>query len=193
MLDLVEGETERIDARFLEPACGSGNFLVQVLRRKLAAVELKHGKSDFERRHFALLAVMCIFGIELLPDNTAECRANLLEVLAEYLLLDPSDDLYLAASYMLSQNLMHGDALKMRTAAGEPIVLAEWGLLGRGKFRRRDFRYDVLSCASSFDDETSLSGRGAQHEIFIPIRNHPPMRMRDLAGAGRAQMPLETV
>jgi hypothetical protein len=68
--------------------CGSGNFLVQVLRRKLAAVELKYGKSDFERRHYALLALMCIYGIELLADNIAECRANLLEILAEYLELD---------------------------------------------------------------------------------------------------------
>src|SRR5262249_50204256 len=69
MLDLVKGETARIDSRFLEPACGSGNFLVQILRRKLAAVELKYGKSDFERRHYALLALMCIYGIELLTDN----------------------------------------------------------------------------------------------------------------------------
>jgi hypothetical protein len=64
---------------------GDGNFLVQILRRKLAAVELKYGKSDFERRHYALLALMCIYGIELLPDNIAECRANLLEIFAEYL------------------------------------------------------------------------------------------------------------
>jgi len=72
MLDLVKNETERIDSRFLEPACGSGNFLVQVLRRKLAAVEIRYGKSDFERRHYALLAVMSIYGIELLPDNIVE-------------------------------------------------------------------------------------------------------------------------
>jgi type I restriction-modification system DNA methylase subunit len=79
MLDLLKAETERVDSRFLEPACGSGNFLVQVLRRKLAAVELKFGNSDFEKRHYALLALMCIYGIELLDDNIAECRANLLE------------------------------------------------------------------------------------------------------------------
>src|ERR671936_2908489 len=85
MLDLVKGETERIDSRFLEPACGSGNFLVRILQRKLAAVELKFGKSDFEKRQYALLALMCIYGIELLADNIAECRANILEVLAEYL------------------------------------------------------------------------------------------------------------
>src|SRR5664280_2972622 len=71
MLDLVKGETERIDSRFLESACGSGNFLLRILQRKLAAVELKFGKSDFERRHFALLALMCCYGIELLADNIA--------------------------------------------------------------------------------------------------------------------------
>ena len=65
MLDLVKAETERIDSRVLEPACGSGNFLVQVLRRKLAVVELKYGKSAFEKQHFSLLALMCIYGIEL--------------------------------------------------------------------------------------------------------------------------------
>src|SRR5246500_3807990 len=96
MLDLVKGETERIDSRFLEPACGSGNFLVRVLQRKLGAVELKFGKSEFENRHYALLALMCIYGIELLADNIAECRANLLEIFADYLNLDASDNLYRA-------------------------------------------------------------------------------------------------
>src|SRR5665647_744557 len=112
MLDLVKGETERIDSRFLEPACGSGNFLVRILQRKLAAVELKFGKSDFEKRHYALLALMCAYGIELLADNIAECRANMLDIFADYLDLDKSDDLYQAAFYVLSQNLIHGDALK---------------------------------------------------------------------------------
>ena len=137
MLDLVKEETERIDSRFLEPACGSGNFLVQVLRRKLAAVELKYGRSEFERRHYALLALMSIYGIELLTDNIAECRANVLEVLAEYLNLTEADELYRAASYVLSQNLVHGDALTMRTHDGEAICFAEWGYLGKGKFKRR--------------------------------------------------------
>src|SRR6267154_5181368 len=90
MLDLVKGETERIDSRFLEPACGSGNFLIPVLQRKLAAVEVKYGKSDFERRHYALLALMCVYGIELLTDNIAECRANLLVIFAEHLHLEES-------------------------------------------------------------------------------------------------------
>src|SRR6266481_8764012 len=108
MLNLVKSETERIDSRFLEPACGSGNFLVPVLRRKIEAVERKFGKSDFERRHYALLALMCIYGIELLADNIAECRANMLEVFADYLNLEESEDLCRAAFCVLSQNLVHG-------------------------------------------------------------------------------------
>jgi len=182
MLDLVKGETERIDSRFLEPACGSGNFLVRVLRRKLATVELKYGQSDFERRHYSLLALMCIYGVELLPDNIAECRANLLEVLAEYLTVDRSDDLYRAAFYVLSQNLVHGDALTMRTHDGQPITFAEWGYLGRAKFQRRDFRLDTLTQSSAFSAEGSLFAHVGKHELFTPTRSYPPMTVSELAG-----------
>src|SRR5690349_10633497 len=132
MLDLVKDETERIDSRFLEPACGSGNFLVRILRRKLAAVEVKYGQSEFERRRYSMLALMCIYGVELLPDNIAECRANLLEIFAEYVHMNESDELYGAASFVLSQNLVHGDALTMRTQDGQAITFAEWGYLGKG-------------------------------------------------------------
>lgn len=181
MLNLVKDETERIDARFLEPACGSGNFLVRVLQRKLAAVELRYGRSEFEKRHFAVLAVMCIYGIELLPDNIAECRANLLEILAEYLGLEGSDDLYRAAAHVLSQNLIHGDALTMLAHGGEPIVFAEWGYLGKGKFQRRDFRLDSLTQMSSFGSEQTLFAHLGKHEVFTPTRTYPPMTVRELA------------
>src|SRR5260370_38342380 len=76
MLDLVKGETERVDSRFLESACGSGNFLVRVLQRKLTTVELKFGKSDFEKKHYSLLSLMCIYGIELFADNIAQGQAK---------------------------------------------------------------------------------------------------------------------
>ena len=181
MLDLVKGETERIDSRFLEPACGDGNFLVQILRRKLAAVELKYGKSDFERRHYALLALMCLYGIELLTDNIAECRANLLAIFAEYLNLDPSDDLYRAAFYVLSQNLVHGDARTMRTHDALPITFAEWGYLSKGRFQRRDFRLDVLTGASAYSQEGDLFANLGKHEIFMPTKTYPPMTGGELA------------
>jgi hypothetical protein len=183
MLDLVKDETERIDSRVLEPACGSGNFLVQVLRRKLAGVELKFGRADFEKRHYALLALMCTYGIELLADNVAECRANLLEVVAAYLDLDASDDLYRAASYVLAQNLVHGDALKMRTSDDQPITFAEWGYLGKGRFQRRDFRLDILTQSAAFSAEDSLFAHLGKHEIFTPTKTYPSMTVRDLAAA----------
>ena len=183
MLDLVKGETERIDSRFLEPACGSGNFLVQILRRKLTAVELKFGKSDFEKQHFALLALMCIYGIELLPDNITECRANLLEIFAEYLNLKESEDLYRAAFYVLSQNLVHGDALKMRSIDKQHITFAEWGYLGKGKFQRRDFRLDALTEASAYSKEGDLFADLGKHEIFTPIKTYPPMTVGEIAAA----------
>ena len=182
MLDLVKDETQRIDSRFLEPACGSGNFLVQVLQRKLAAVELKFGKSEFERRHYALLALMCIYGIELLPDNIAECRANLQGIFAEYLNLDEAgDDLYRAASHVLSLNLVHGDALTMKDNDGAPITFAEWGYLGKGKFQRRDFRFDILTHSSAFSAEDSLFAHLGKHEIFTPAKAWPPMTVGYLA------------
>ncbi len=186
MLDLVKGETERVDSRFLEPACGSGNFLVPILQRKLAAVELKFGKSDFEKRNYALLTLMCAYGIELLADNIAECRANMLEVFTDYLNLDEADELYRAASFVLSLNLIHGDAMTMRDMNGAPISVVEWGYLGKGKFQRRDFRLDVLTGMASYSAEGSLFAHLGKHEIFTPTKIYPPMTVRDLAFGTRS-------
>lgn len=190
MLDLVKDETARIDSRFLEPACGSGNFLVKILQRKLAAVEMKFGKSDFEKQHYALLGLMSIYGIELLADNIAECRDNMLEVFSEYLNIDQESDLYFAATYVLGQNLVHGDALTMLGSNGNPITFAEWGYLGKGRYQRRDFRFDILTGSSNFSSEGSLFAHLGKHEIFMPIRTYPPISLKDLAALS---LPLEIV
>lgn len=189
MLDLVKGETERIDSRFLEQACGSGNFLVRILQRKLASVELKFGKSDFEKRHYGLFALMCTYGVELLADNIAECRTNMLEVLSEYMSLEETDDFYRAASYVLSQNLVHGDALTMRTSSNQAITFAEWGYLGKGKFQRRDFRLDTLTQMSSFGEQSPLFAQLGKHEIFTPIKTYQPMTVTEIAAAGSGDAP----
>lgn len=185
MLDLVKGESERIDSRFLEPACGSGNFLVQVLRRKLAAVEMKYGRSAFEKRHFALFGLMCIYGVELLPDNIAECRENLLEVFAEYLGLGVADDFYSAAGFVLAQNLVHGDALTMLDSRKQPITFPEWGYLGKGKFQRRDFRFDVLTHSSAFSAQDSLFADLGKHQLFAPVKTYPAVNVAGLAELAR--------
>jgi hypothetical protein len=181
MLNLVKGETERIDSRFLEPACGDGNFLVEILKRKLASVEHKYGNSEFERRHFALFALMCLYAIELLSDNISDCRAKLLSIFTEYLKIDPANDVYRAGFYVLSQNLVHGDAMKMRTQDDQAIIFAEWGYLGKGRYQRRDFRLDSLAQSSNFSSEGSLFAQLGRHEIFTPTKTYPPMTIGELA------------
>lgn len=183
MLELVKDETGRIDSRFLEPACGSGNFLVPVLQRKLAAVQAKYGRNAFERQHFALLALMCIYGIELLPDNIAECRANLLGVFADYLALSEEDDLYQAASAVLAVNLIEGNARTMRDPSGGPITVVEWGYLRKGKFQRRDFRLDVMTKAVAEWDSESSNVLERSARFFGEGTDYPPQSVRDLAAA----------
>lgn len=188
MLDLVKGESERIDSRFLEPACGSGNFLVPVLIRKLATVRSRYGQSDFERRHQALLALMSIYGIELLDDNVAECRENLLAVVADYLGVTEGEPFYSAAAAVLTTNIVHGDALTMTTRTSEPvpITFAEWSYLGKGKYHRRDFRFDTMTRMSSFGDEDTLFADLGKHEIFTPTTDYGTLSTADIASGGPA-------
>lgn len=188
MLDLVKGETERIDSRFLEPACGSGNFLVPILQRKLAAVEARYGKMEFEKRHYALVALASLYGIELLADNIVECRANMLDVFSQFLGLTEDDDIYRAASHFLSTNLIHGDALTMKDAGGMPITVVEWSYIGKGRFNRRDFRLDVLTGTASMREERSLFAGLGNHEIFKPTKSYPPVTVRELAALDRGEV-----
>lgn len=183
MLDLVREETERVDARFLEPACGSGNFVVSVLLRKLVTVDARYGSSDFEKRHYALLALMSIYGIELLDDNVADCRANLLEVFATYTGVEPADEWSVAAERVIEVNIVHGNALSMTTQASlpQPITFAEWSYLGKGRFHRRDFRFDTMTQMSSFGEADTLFADLGKHEIFTPIRDHGQLTVAEIA------------
>lgn len=184
MIGLVATEAERIDSRFLEPACGSGNFLVPVLLRKLATVDARYATSDFECRHHALLALMSIYGIELLADNVAECRENLLEVFTTYLGVSPGDEWAAAAASVLASNIVHGDALSMQTQAEapQPITFAEWSYLGKGRYHRRDFRFDTLTQMSSFGEQDTLFADLGKHEIFTPTKDHGTLSVADIAG-----------
>ena len=178
MLNLVGTESERIDARFLEPACGSGNFLVPVLRRKLATVHLEYANSDFEKHHHALLSLMCVYGIELLADNVAECRTNLLDAFFEYLGNSVSDEWFKAAQIVVEANIVQGDALAMTTADGEALAFPEWGYLGKGKFQRRDFRYEALTGRSSIAG--TLFELLEEQDVFKPTKTYDPMTVAEI-------------
>lgn len=187
MLDAVSHEAERIDARFLESACGSGNFVVAILRRKLATVHKKFSSSDFEKRHHALFALMCIYGIELLQDNAAECRFNLVEVFESFIGPDAEPEWVLAALAVTEVNIIEGDALSMRAASGAPIVFPEWSYLTKGKFSRRDFSYDSLTQRASV--KGTLFEDLSEHEIFVPTREYPPLTVREIAKLVRTAVP----
>lgn len=182
MLNLVKEESERIDSRFLEPACGEGNFLKEVLSRKLATVQTKYGKNEFERRHYALLALMCIYGIEILEDNAQLCRSNLAEIFEKFIGNKDADQWNKAAAAVLAVNIVHADALTMKTSKGESLVFPEWGYLGRGKFQRRDFKYDNLAQRSSF--KGTLFDGMEMDEIFKPVKNFNPLTVRQIAELG---------
>lgn len=179
MLNLVRDESYRIDSRFLEPACGSGNFLVAVLDRKLQSVEIRYGRSEFERRHYALFALMNTYGIELLPDNAEECRENLVNIVITYLGVQVESEWARAARVVAEANVVQGDALSMTTPDGIPIQFPEWGYLGKGKFQRRDFRYDNLTQRASFDG--TLFGELDETDLFTPTKSYVAMTVRQIA------------
>lgn len=184
MLNLVKDESERIDSRFLEPACGSGNFLKPVLKRKLATVHSRYGKSDFERHHYALFSLMCIYGIELLEDNVEECRESLLAIYAEYLRVDIDDVWARAATVVLNANILQGDALTLTTTEGEPIEFPEWSYLGGGKFQRRNFIYDHLLQFAAYEHPNKTSSMFKEltkNDLFVPKETHAYGSVEEIA------------
>jgi hypothetical protein len=155
MCDLVAQECERIDSRFLEPACGDGNFLAEILRRKLAVVKRVYGKSAYDYEKNAVLAVTSIYGVDIMHDNVDACRARLFDIWnKEYTKVckaDANDEAREAVKYILSQNILYGNALSLMTVDENqedtdiPIIFPEWSFITNTPFiKRRDFRFDVL-------------------------------------------------
>lgn len=181
MLNLVPRELERIDSRFLETACGSGNFLVAVLSKKLEVVEARYGKNEFERQHHAMLALMSVYGIEIQSDNAKECRSNLISLFSKFFKIKESDALYLAAQSVLNNNIVIGDALKLRNSKGDALIFAEWSYLGKGKFQRRDFMFSDLIQMSAFGEGTLFASMESD-QIFHPVANYPQVNIEGIPG-----------
>ena len=161
MLDLVKHETERIDSRFLEPACGDGNFLAEILRRKLQVcrnfVEQKKS-TQLEYEKNAVLAVSSIYGIELLPDNATTCRERLFRIFSDEYHTLFTDNVKQACSdsirYLLSKNIIIGNALTYHRVdqPDQWIVISEWSLLGGGMMNRRDYEFSYMVGDSQEND-----------------------------------------
>lgn len=189
MLDLVKQETERIDSRFLEPACGTGNFLIEILNRKLRVVEARYAKSQLEYERYAVLAVSSLYGIDILDDNADECRQRLFATLdATYTRLykkKAKTPYRETVRYILSKNIVHGDALTLKTGGANPrpIIFPEWSLVNGSLLKRRDFAFHKLVSQGSMRELPLFSDAG--EEVFIPepVKDYPPVHFLEVAHA----------
>ncbi len=154
MCDLVKQETERIDSRFLEPACGDGNFLSEILSRKLAVVKKKYRRSPLDYEKNAILALSSVYGVDILLDNAIACRERLFALWdKQYKAVckkDCNDDTREAARFILSRNIVCGNALSLRRVdengkdTDEPIVFSEWAFITGSQMQRKDYTFDEL-------------------------------------------------
>ncbi|OOR91046.1 hypothetical protein B0181_03685 [Moraxella caviae] len=175
MLDLVADQVTDFDKTFLEPACGTGNFLAVILERRLHALTKKHKKLQYDFEKYAIIAVGTMYGIELLPDNVAECRERLLGIFsAHYKATFPKT--YKQAcidsiAYLLSKNILCGDALTLQTHDGAPIIFSKWQLIG-SQIQRDDYVYRDLLDKSSERDLPLFSDLGEEAHIPDAIATH---------------------
>jgi hypothetical protein len=175
MLDLVKHETERIDSRFLEPACGNGNFLAEVLRRKLTVVDSRYSKSQVEWERYSVIAVSSIYGVDILEDNAEECRERLLGIYLDWYskkFKQVNDDCIRSVRFLLSRNILWGDALDFTNPeTKQPIIFSEWSSVNGSMMKRRDYMFKFLvektHQFSMFNDE------GQPGAIDEPVKDFP--------------------
>ena len=176
MLDLVKDETERIDSRFLEPACGNGNFLAEILNRKLRVVESRYAKSQLEFERYSVIAISSIYGVEIQEDNAIECRERLFDIFnTKYTLLyrdKCKEECRRSVRFLFNRNILWGDALDFTNPVTKaPIVFSEWSAVNGSMLKRRDYVFRFLvektHQFSLFNDE------GEAAAIDEPVKEYP--------------------
>lgn len=154
MLDLVKTETERIDSRFLEPACGDGNFLAEILRRKLAVVKKKYKRSPTDFEKYSVLAVTSVYGVDILQDNAEACRERLYKIWdKEYKAVckkEVNEDCRKSVRFILQKNIVCGNALSLMCVdengsdTDKPIIFSEWAFITGYQLQRSDYTFEKL-------------------------------------------------
>ncbi len=195
MLDLVKQETLRIDSRFLEPACGTGNFLAKILQRKLVVVQknYKRNQLDFEKN--SVIAISSIYGIDILEDNVSECRSRLFDIFDDaYTSIykkKTKDTMRESVRYILDKNIIRGDALSLQTEDGRPITFAEWSMVSGSMIKRRDYHFESLSKSETKEtglfaepEEELSSDMGDEAFIPKPDKTYPSIHFLRIADVG---------
>jgi hypothetical protein len=190
MLDLVKQETERIDSRFLEPACGTGNFLVEILRRKLKILENRYKKSQLEFERYTVIAISSIYGVDILEDNVVECRNRLFEIFDEkytsFYKTKCKEECRTSIKYILERNILRGDALTLKTVGNDdqPIVFSEWSAVNGSMIKRRDFTLaNLLEAEASKVPDSLFSDFYETDPAFLPkpVKDFPLTHFLKLA------------
>jgi hypothetical protein len=175
MLNLVKHETERIDSRFLEPACGNGNFLAEVLRRKLIVIDSKYSKSQIEWERYSVIAVSSIYGVDILEDNAIECRNRLLEIYTEWylrLFKQVNNDCIRSVRFLLNRNILWGDALDFTNPeTKKPIIFSEWSAVNDSMLKRRDYMFKFL--VEKTHQFSMFNDQGNAAAIDEPVKDFP--------------------
>ena len=189
MLDLVKNETERLDSRFLEPACGTGNFLVEVLGRKLSVLKKKYRKSQPEYEKYGVIVISSLYGIDLLEDNVEECRERLLEIFAkDYRAIfkqDVNNKYVDVLKFILSKNVVCGDALTMKDDKGKPLILSEWSMpYNDARIKRKEYSYKDIFSPTLLWSFTTDSDTGERVILPNVFKDHPLVNYMGLANNG---------
>lgn len=183
MCDLVSQECDRIESRFLEPACGDGNFLVEVLNRKLSTVKKKYKRNSYDFERFSILAISSIYGVDIMKDNVIDCIDRLYKIWEkDYKSIckkDCNDETKEAVKYILSKNILCGNALTLMRVdddckdTDQPIIFPQWSIVTGALFKRLDFRLDVLLKVNEQPSKTKQKSIFDEDEINEYLEIHP--------------------
>lgn len=177
MLDLVKNETERLESRFLEPACGDGNFLINILERKMNVLVSRYKKQQHEFEKYSIVVISSIYGIDILKDNIEETKKRLYDyyfkVYSKTFKNSQNNDLLKNIQYILDKNMILGDALSLKKVdLDEPVTFSEWSLVNNS-IKRRDFTFENLLQNAPLEGENLFSDLGDDVFIPTPIKEYP--------------------
>ena len=183
MLDLMQEECVKLDSRFLEPACGDGNFLCEILKKKLNFI-LSQYKQQKEFEKFSLLACTSLYGIDLLFDNIDTARDRLYKIFEDFYknnFQNVDNAILKSFKKILSKNIIQGDALSFKCGKKleQAIVLTEWSLIGNS-FKRRDFKYSDFISYSPIEGPNLFSDLGDKAFIPRPVKEYPPIKYYEI-------------